>query len=201
MGFYFQWKYPKTSRKLTKFTFVFLALYIPVYFLFIHSPKELIKPGELTMIQGSIERIEFSIDQKDHFESLRIKEIPGKEFHFDETGRYSNAELHEGDSVSILALTLDLQAENKIIRAFDLRQSNQLIFTVDDYNTALRDDKNFLQIFLWIAIVFVILYLIIELSNFVPRILKKLDSPDPDFHPPSNVNFNEFLEDNPDARE
>src|SRR5690606_24589070 len=128
-GFYFRWKYPNTSRKLSKLVFIFLIIYIPVYFLFIVPPKKTIQLSDVKTIYGSVEYFEIPSSNDKQSATLRLKGYK-KQFSFDMRG-YSGSELIvNGDSVKILASKMELTTNATSVPCYELIKNDTLIFSL-----------------------------------------------------------------------
>lgn len=192
-GFYFQWKYPNTSRRLTKFFLVCLIIYIPIYFLFIASPKKKVQIKNLQKIHGSVEYFEIPSATDKQIAILRLREHPSKQFSFDMICFNGLEIIHNGDSVMVLAFTEDIQKNSSSISSYELRKNNDSVFSLNTYNSSLQDDLRLGRAFLWIAVICIALYLIMEKTGLTKRIEKQMTSPDSKFQP-NEPNFNEFLD-------
>lgn len=191
-GFYLQWKYPNTSRNLSKFIFICLIIYVAVYFLFIATTAKTIRRTDLKSFNGLVEYFEIPLTNDKQSATFKLKSQP-MQFSFDMSG-YSGSELiGNGDSVSILASSTEMPMNIASIPSYELKKGDIFIFSLDKYNSTVLDDLRLARIFLWIAICFVALYFIIEITRLRAWIKKQLSSDDTNFQA-TKPNFNEFLD-------
>ena len=194
-GFYFQWKYPNTSRKLSKLLVVFLLAYVPVYFLFIAPPKQAIETKNLQEVTGVISHISINESLSECYAIITLKEFPEIKFTFDQVGKtYADLNsIQKSDSVVILAPTKAITTKDKVIPGFDLKKGDIAFFSVEGYNSGVKKDKTLAMLFLWIAITFLLIYLIVDETGLLKWIKNQLSSTDKTFQP-EEANFNEFLD-------
>jgi hypothetical protein len=191
-GFYLHWKYPNTSRKLSKFVVICLIFYIPVYFLFISPPKKIIHITNLKAMYGAVDYFEIPSSHDKHSATVRLKKI-SPQFSFDMSGYSGSGLIENGDSVKILASTTELKKNGTSITSYELTKDDTFIFSLDKYNSSLADNLRLAKIFLWIAICFLALFILAETSGLKKWVEKKLSSGDKDFQA-NEPNFNEFLD-------
>ena len=73
-GFYLQWKYPNTSRRLTRLLFICLIVYLPIYFLFLARPKQIIDAKDLQLVTGSLSQIAINESTEESFATITLEE-------------------------------------------------------------------------------------------------------------------------------
>jgi VanZ family protein len=142
-GFYFQWKYPNTSRKLSRLLVVFLLVYVPVYFLFIAPPKQTIETKNLQEVGGVINHISINESLSECYAMITLKEYPEIKFTFDQVGKtYADLNtIQKSDTVVILASTKAITTKDKVIPGFDLKKGDIAFFSVEEYNSGVKKDK------------------------------------------------------------
>ncbi len=169
-------------------------MYIPIYYFFIAPKNTFIEAKDLVQIHGTVQYLNFPRSSRDKIATLKLNEN-FKSYSFNMSGYYASHKIKFGDSVTILALKIDLQKDLNEVRSYELQQDFKQIFTVNAYNTSLSDSRQIYKILVWIAIAFIVLYVLIDKTKFIPKIKKLLDSPDPKFRPQNEEpNFNEFLD-------
>jgi hypothetical protein len=194
-GFYLQWKYPNTSRKLTRLLFVCLIVYVPIYFLFLARPKQIIESKDLQLVAGSLSQIAINDSTEESFAIITLEEFPETKYVFDKEGKtYADlSSIQKGDSVSVLASTSAIANKQTLVSSFELRQGDTIFFDLDEYNAGLKQEKTLAKVFLWIAIAFLVIYLLIEKTGLLKWLHSQLSSTDKDFQQ-KKPNFNEFLD-------
>ena len=194
-GFYLQWKYPNTSRKLTRLLFVCLIVYVPIYFLFLARPKQIIELKDLQLVAGSLSQIAINDSTEKSFAIITLEEFPETKYVFDKEGKtYADlSSIQKGDLVSVLASTSAIANKQTLVSSFELRKGDTIFFDLDEYNAGLKQEKTLAKVFLWIAIAFLVIYLLIEKTGMLKWLQSQLSSTDKDFQQ-KKPNFNEFLD-------
>jgi hypothetical protein len=194
-GFYLQWKYPNTARKLTTSFFLCLIAYLAVYFLFIAPPKKIIEANSLQRITGKINQIDSSQVSAVKLIKLTLAEFPQKQFSFDTMSKTSAdlGGLREGDCVKLLVLKSAISNNLNLIPSYELENNGTLFFSLHKYNSSISGDIKLFIIFLVMAFIILATYFIIEETGFSKWLNNKLSSEDKNFQA-NKPNFNEFLD-------
>ncbi|HEX6169702.1 MAG TPA: hypothetical protein VFZ33_08415 [Chitinophagaceae bacterium] len=121
----------------------------------------------------------------------RRKEYSNKFFAFDSRAEYAPLRIENGDLVKILVSKEGLEKNSSVISGYELKKGETFVFSLDKYNTSLRDEVLLSNIFLWVAIIYIALYFLMEKIGLFKWVQKQLASPDPNFQP-NEPNFNEF---------
>jgi hypothetical protein len=194
-GFYLQWKYPKTSRRLTKLFFVCLIIYLPIYFLYVAPPKQIIESEKLQPISGQVNEVGINTSHKEQFTVLTLKEYPGKQFSFDRTGKtyIDLSSIQKGDSVTLLSLKLAFSRHEKVIPSYELKKGGTAFFSLEEYNSSISEGNTLAKVFLLLAISFIVMYFVMEKTGLLKWISRQLSSGDKRFQE-EKPNFNEYLD-------
>jgi hypothetical protein len=94
--------------------------------------------------------------------------------------------------VVILASTKAITTD-KVIPGFDLKKGDIAFFSVEEYNSGVKKNKDLAMLFICIAITFLMIYLLVEKTGLLKWINNQLSSTDKTFQP-EEANFNEFLD-------
>jgi hypothetical protein len=192
-GWYVLKRYPKFSKNAALIATLFAFTYLLVYF-FIFAPQHKpISKQSLETINGSVTYM------KDLSRSfiLRLKEYPAITFTFDQiayTGVGNNS-IRIGDTATILALKTDIKGNKEFVDAYEFRKKELVVFSLETYNTSIKNSLQWLKIFCIISFLIFSAYLVIQITGISQRIKKIMNHPDsiPDVEKP---NFNEYLEKN-----
>ena len=189
---YSVWKYPNTSRKIAKLLCICMMVYLIIYFLFLDVRKRTIQVKDLQTINGTVQSFEFiRISKRNSIPYLQLREYSNKFFAFDRGAEYAPLRIQNGDLVEILVSKEELAKNSSIISGYELKKGETFVYSVDKYNTSLRDDSLLANIFLWVAFIYIVLYLLMEKLGLFKWLQKQLASPDPNFQS-NKPNFNEF---------
>jgi hypothetical protein len=191
-GSYFSWKYPNTSRKIGKFIFLFLIICLAIQAIFFTRSERIMKEDNLQKIQGLIETLQIPGTEK-KVAFVRLREYQASQFSFDMSGYSDSPTVQIGDTVIILVSKKELRENEKIISSYELKKGELKVFSLTKFNESKTDDLGLAKLFLWIIIVLLILYLIIERAGLIKKLQRVMDSPDNDFQS-NKPNFNEFLD-------
>ena len=175
------------------FVCICMMVYLIIYFLFLHVPKKTIQLKDLQAVNGTVQSFEIPEINKNSFPTafLQLKEYSNKKFAFDREAEYAPLRIQNGDLVEILVSKEELGKNSTIISSYELKKGETFVFSVDQYNTSLRDDSLLANIFLWVAFIYIALYLLMEKLGLFKWIQKQLALHYPNFRS-QEPNFNEF---------